>query len=188
MSKKLLYLLGILLTIIVGTILHWYFFCDCSVRLGHQEAALTGKSIITQPDEKITDLKTTSSDSVVLMKWNAVKENLNVRPLILYFKINQAEMSLNQEEESKMKEIIEYLSNVPDAGLLVSGHTDNSGNHDENVRLGQERAHFVRNYLARNGISESKVTCTSKGPDEPIADNNTSAGRAKNRRAIILIK
>jgi OOP family OmpA-OmpF porin len=58
MSKKLLYLLGILLTIIVGTILHWYFSCDCAVRSGNGTSRIKIACASKDPDESIADKNT----------------------------------------------------------------------------------------------------------------------------------
>jgi outer membrane protein OmpA-like peptidoglycan-associated protein len=188
MSKKLLYLLGILLTIIVGTILHWLFSCDCADRSGNKGIAGSDKTIVTIPIEKTTDSGTAVSDTSELKNWMAVKERLNVNPLTLYFRINRTDVSMNREETLKLEEILDYLNNVTDAALTVTGHTDILGDRNDNIRLGQKRADAVKTYLLQRGAAESKITCTSKGPDEPVDDNQTSQGRAKNRRAVILIK
>jgi OmpA-OmpF porin, OOP family len=115
----------------------------------------------------------------------------SIRPLkskLYTDEIKQSEITLNQEEKQKMDEITNVLKNLPDAVLTITGHTDNTGSHKYNIKLGQERADRAKTYLVQNGIDGSKITCTSKGPDEPIADNNTPEGRAKNRRTVILIK
>ncbi len=188
MSKKLLYLLGILLTIIVGTILHWRFSCDCAVKSGNKGIAQADKTIVAMPDEKLADSGPGVSDTAALKNWVAVKEKLNANPLILYFGINQTDVNLNQEEKLKLEEILGYFNNVTDALLTVTGHTDIMGDRDDNIKLGQNRADAVKAYLLQRDVAESKITCFSKGPDEPIADNLTPEGRAKNRRAVILIK
>lgn len=118
----------------------------------------------------------------------AVRLKLNANPLILYYEINQSEITLSQEEKQKLEEITDVLKNVPDAGLTITGHTDNTDSREDNIKLGQERADHVKAYLVQNGIAGSKITCTSIGPDEPVADNNTPEGRAKKRRTVILIK
>lgn len=188
MSKKLLYLLGILLTIIVGTILHWRFSCDCAVKSGNKGIAQANKTIVVMPFEKHADSGPAMSDTVALKNWMAAKEKLNANPLILYFGINQTDVSLNQEEKLKLEEILGSLKKVPDASLIVTGHTDIMGERNDNIKLGQNRADAVKAYLLQRDIAESKITCSSKGPDEPIADNLTPEGRAKNRRAVIMIK
>lgn len=188
MSKKLLYLLGILLTIIAGTILNWISNCDCGQKSRNVAIVEAEQSIVAIPDVKTADLNAVAPDTAAMAVLQAVREKINAAPLILYFGLNQSDIAIDQEQQQKLKEIVDYVNKVPDAILIVTGHTDNKGSRDHNISLGQERAEFIRAYLVRNGITEAKMTCTSAGPDEPIADNNTSEGRAKNRRTVIRIK
>jgi OOP family OmpA-OmpF porin len=58
----------------------------------------------------------------------------------------------------------------------------------KNTQLGQNRADFAKEYLAKNGISADRIISSSKGPDEPIADNATTEGKAKNRRTVVTIQ
>lgn len=66
--------------------------------------------------------------------------------------------------------------------IEVQGHTDNVGKHDYNVDLSERRAQAVRTYLIGKGVPAERLSAHGYGPDKPIADNKTSAGRAKNRR------
>lgn len=66
--------------------------------------------------------------------------------------------------------------------IEVQGHTDNTGKAEMNRKLSQQRADAVKNYLAKKGVEASRMTAVGYGPDVPIADNKTSAGRQKNRR------
>lgn len=120
--------------------------------------------------------------------WNALKEKIKANPLILYFNTNQTEISLTPEERQKIADLSRYLDHVPDAKISCIGHSDSSGNRDVNVKLGQKRADFAKDYLSKNGIALDKIESSSKGPDEPIAENNTPEGKAKNRRTVITLK
>ncbi len=77
---------------------------------------------------------------------------------------------------------IDVLKKFPSIRLEVSGHTDNVGKRDYNVDLAARRATAVRKYLSDAGIDESRIETRGAGPDEPIAENKTKAGKAKNRR------
>ncbi|MNU08809.1 putative lipoprotein YiaD precursor [compost metagenome] len=57
-----------------------------------------------------------------------------------------------------------------------------------NIILAQKRADFSKSYLSKNGIDNSQIETQSKGPDDPIGDNNTTDGKAANRRTVITIK
>lgn len=120
--------------------------------------------------------------------WNALKEKITANPLILYFNTNQTEIDLSPEERQKITDLSNYLDNVPNAAISCVGHSDNTGNRNINIRLGQNRADFAKNYLSKNGIAADKIESSSKGPDEPIADNKTTEGKAKNRRTVITLK
>ena len=64
----------------------------------------------------------------------------------------------------------------------VQGHTDNVGKYDYNVDLSERRAQSVRTYLIKQGVPAERLSAHGYGPDKPIADNKTKAGRAQNRR------
>ncbi|MBW2731597.1 MAG: OmpA family protein [Deltaproteobacteria bacterium] len=66
--------------------------------------------------------------------------------------------------------------------LKIRGHTDNTGKHEANVELSRNRAEAVKAYLVKKGIAAERLSTEGLGPDEPVADNKKSAGRAKNRR------
>ena len=69
--------------------------------------------------------------------------------------------------------------------LVIHGHTDNTGTDAINNPLSQNRANSVKNYLASQGISSSRMTSKGYGSTSPIADNSTAAGREQNRRVEI---
>jgi OOP family OmpA-OmpF porin len=74
------------------------------------------------------------------------------------------------------------LQQYPEVRLEIIGHTDSTGSRDINVDLSQRRAEAVRQYLVGKGIAESRLEIRGAGPDEPMGDNKTKAGRAQNRR------
>ena len=77
---------------------------------------------------------------------------------------------------------IETLKKYPTLRLKITGHTDDRGKRDTNMALSQERADAVKQYMIDVGIEASRLSTEGKGPDSPIADNKTKAGRAQNRR------
>ena len=66
--------------------------------------------------------------------------------------------------------------------IEVQGYTDNTGKAEANKQLSQKRAQAVMDYLVKKGVSASRLSAVGYGPENPIADNKTAAGRAKNRR------
>ena len=81
-----------------------------------------------------------------------------------------------------LDEIAKTFINNPNYMVEVQGHTDNVGKHSYNVDLSERRAQSVRTYLVNKGVPAERLTAHGYGPDKPIADNKTKAGRAKNRR------
>jgi len=72
--------------------------------------------------------------------------------------------------------------------VTIVGHTDSTGSDAVNNPLSVERAQSVRDYLAARGVSPTRVETAGHGEREPIADNSTEAGRAKNRRVEIFLR
>ncbi|MDR1645949.1 MAG: OmpA family protein [Tannerellaceae bacterium] len=79
------------------------------------------------------------------------------------------------------------LKGNPDTYIRIVGHTDNTGRIDYNQTLSEKRAQSVYDYLLYQGVNNSRITYEGKGIHEPVATNNTAAGRALNRRVEILI-
>jgi outer membrane protein OmpA-like peptidoglycan-associated protein len=79
------------------------------------------------------------------------------------------------------------LSQNTAATVTVIGHTDSTGSDAVNDPLSLNRANSVRNYLAERGIVSSRVFTEGRGSREPVAANDTSANRAKNRRVEIYV-
>lgn len=114
-------------------------------------------------------------------------EKINADPLILHFNTAEASISLDATQRQKVADISRYLDKVNGAKANVVGHTDGTGKASTNMRLGQDRANFAKDYLMKNGIAADKIVATSKGQTEPIASNTTEEGKNKNRRTVITL-
>jgi outer membrane protein OmpA-like peptidoglycan-associated protein len=79
------------------------------------------------------------------------------------------------------------LAQNPELRARAVGHTDNTGQLSLNETLSQNRAASVTNYLASKGVAQSRLSAEGRGPNDPIADNNTVDGRAANRRTEIYL-
>lgn len=77
--------------------------------------------------------------------------------------------------------LIIYMEANPEKQLALTGHTDNKGSEDLNRKLGMQRAESVKRYLVERGV-RATISTRSAGATEPVADNDTEEGRAKNRR------
>lgn len=92
-------------------------------------------------------------------------------------------------ESSKviLNNIKEILSEIPDVDVEIQGYTDSDGNEQHNQSLSEKRAVSVKNYLVQKGISVHRLTTAGFGETQPIADNSTPEGKAKNRRIEFVI-
>lgn len=79
------------------------------------------------------------------------------------------------------------LSSQPNTEVRIIGHTDNTGSDAVNDPLSQRRAEAARDYLAARGVDPRRIVTAGRGEHEPVADNSTEAGRARNRRVEIFL-
>lgn len=79
------------------------------------------------------------------------------------------------------------LSGQPNTEVRIIGHTDSTGSDSVNDPLSTQRAAATRDYLAQRGVDPQRVMIAGRGEREPIADNSTDAGRARNRRVEIYL-
>lgn len=90
---------------------------------------------------------------------------------------------LNAAAKSNLAEFAKVLKDFNDADVLIYGHTDSTGSDAINNPLSVNRANAVANYLRSLGVSNTQIKGVEGfGSKEPVADNSTVAGRAKNRR------
>lgn len=111
------------------------------------------------------------------------------KPLTVYFQTNQNTLKFSESQRNDLSDMFYYLDNVSSSSLTVSGHTDNVGSRSYNLKLSQDRAAFVKNYLIeRGGVNGDRLNVQGDGPDRPIMTNDTPAGRSKNRRVEITLQ
>lgn len=121
--------------------------------------------------------------------WNVIKSTINANPLTLYFKTGQSSINLTQQQKERIAAIVDYLNHVEGSKISIVGHTDNQpGVRNTNQFYSEERAKFAKKYFISNGIVETKIEASGKGESQPIADNATEEGKAKNRRTEVTIK
>lgn len=94
---------------------------------------------------------------------------------------------LDSSSNARLDSAVLTLNNNPDSDVLVAGHTDSSGDAAYNQSLSEKRANAVRNYLIEKGVDGSRLSVRGYGETEPVASNDTAAGRAKNRRVELRI-
>jgi len=87
-----------------------------------------------------------------------------------------------------IEELYTLLKTNPDLKVSIEGHTDNVGNAASNQTLSEQRAQSVMNLLIGKGISKDRLSFKGWGQNNPVADNRTEEGKAKNRRVEIVKK
>ncbi|OYU96078.1 MAG: hypothetical protein CFE21_06610 [Bacteroidetes bacterium B1(2017)] len=78
--------------------------------------------------------------------------------------------------------VAKAMNENPSYRLFIGGHTDNVGNADKNMQLSKDRAAAVRTYLISKGVDASRIASEGYGDTQPVAENKTAEGKAKNRR------
>ncbi len=116
-----------------------------------------------------------------------VGSKLDVRKLNLYFPKSTYKLKMTRVLQEYFDEVKVFLKENTSAKIKITGHTDNLGEHNVNMRLSKYRARTVRNFMVDNGFKKSRIIIDYKGPDEPIASNETDEGRTKNRRAEVRV-
>ncbi|MGS2763051.1 OmpA family protein [Sinomicrobium sp. M5D2P9] len=104
--------------------------------------------------------------------------------LYINFELNKA--ILKPEGKEAVAEIAETLQGNKNLKVAVHGYTDNSGSDTHNQKLSEDRAQSVRTELVRLGVDEARLSARGFGSQNPIADNSTEEGKAKNRRVELI--
>ncbi|MFR1241297.1 MAG: OmpA family protein, partial [Butyricimonas faecihominis] len=103
----------------------------------------------------------------------------------ILFATNSSQLSSSSRDA--LTKFATSLKNSPETDITIYGHTDNTGTRAVNERISKERAEAVANFLVGNGIARNRITTEGLAFDQPVADNSTAEGRAKNRRVEVYI-
>lgn len=94
---------------------------------------------------------------------------------------------LKKGATGNLDKLIVFLNKYPDRTATIEGHTDSMGSEDYNHALSERRADSVKSYLVGQGVGAVRLTASGKGESEPVADNDSAAGRQQNRRVEVII-
>jgi outer membrane protein OmpA-like peptidoglycan-associated protein len=127
----------------------------------------------------------------LLAQFNAVLQTRDTaRGLIVNMSdvlFDTAKYSLRPLAREKLAKVAGIVSGHPGLKLDVEGHTDSVGGDEYNQQLSEQRGEAVRDYLTQQGMPASSVTSRGFGKTQPVASNDTAAGRQLNRRVEIVI-
>lgn len=96
--------------------------------------------------------------------------------------------AIKPELRNVLTQFAQGLKESPESRVRVIGHTDSTGSDAVNMPLSRDRASSVRNFLADRGVSSSRIETDGRGAQEPVASNDSNAGRAQNRRVEIYLR
>jgi peptidoglycan-associated lipoprotein len=103
-----------------------------------------------------------------------------------HFPVNRS--NLSTDETARLTDFVNRLkTDNKNVYLEIQGYTDATGSSQGNLRLGTDRAEAVRRYLSQQGVALNRMSTISYGEDNPVAPNNTRAGRAQNRRVVVVV-
>jgi outer membrane protein OmpA-like peptidoglycan-associated protein len=94
---------------------------------------------------------------------------------------------LKAKTRETLDNMTETINEYNETELVIMGHTDNTGSHDHNQDLSENRARSVSNYLRQKGISSNRLTTKGLGETKPVSNNTSASGRQLNRRVEIAI-
>ncbi len=120
--------------------------------------------------------------------------NIKLKPVAVGNKIllnniffDYEKSDLSPASITELNRVLKLMTDYPKMKIEVSGHTDNVGSREYNLKLSTRRAKAVADYLIAHGINAGRITYKGFGFDQPVADNSTEEGRKRNRRSEIKI-
>ena len=117
-------------------------------------------------------------DKTIELKNIKVGSKIELRNV--FFATGKADVK--KESFPELNRLVQLMKDVPKLKVEIGGHTDNTGSTDLNTKLSERRATSVMKYVTGKGIATSRLTSKGYGPSQPKASNDTSDGRAQNRR------
>ncbi len=156
-----------------------------SAAIGAGVGALGGYIWSTQMQKKKAEMEqATAGTGVVVTQTPDNQLKLSI-PSDISFDTNSAEIKPNLRPI--LDQFAQGLSSQPNTEVRIIGHTDSTGSDAINNPLSVNRAASARNYLVSRGVNAQRIQIDGRGSYEPIADNNTAEGRARNRRVEIFL-
>lgn len=104
--------------------------------------------------------------------------------VVAYF--NAGSSNISSHEDGEVKDIVSYLKKNPTGSITINGYASSEGDPAVNQQLSQKRAEAFKQLLIGKGVLSDRIETSGKGAQDPIASNETSDGRAKNRRVEVV--
>ncbi|KAB1066593.1 OmpA family protein [Tamlana haliotis] len=138
---------------------------------------------VLDKDDKCPEVPGTVANNGCPELSEAVQKSLNAYAKTILFDTGKA--TIKKHSAEVLQNIIDILNEYPHSKFTIEGHTDSVGSESLNLKLSDDRASSVKDYLTKNGIDGSRLSSKGYGESKPIDTNKTRAGRANNRRVEI---
>jgi outer membrane protein OmpA-like peptidoglycan-associated protein len=162
-----------------------------AARAQTEQAALAAKEAAAKADAEKAQRDAAALRAQLLEQFNRVLETTDTpRGLVVNMAdvlFDTGKFNLRPEAREKLAKLSGIVLAHPGLNLAVEGHTDSTGTQEINMKLSDQRANAVRDFLIQEGLSADTLTARGFGEDVPVADNSTAAGRQKNRRVEIIV-
>lgn len=146
--------------------------------LGGVVGGVLGNVIGAKMDKQAKEIKETLPGAEVERVGEGIKVTLKENMVNFGFDSS----NLTAAAKANLDKLAEVLTNNPDTNINIYGHTDSKGTDEYNLNLSDRRAASVKSYLMSKGVASSRMMTMGMGEKEPVATNDTDAGRAENRR------
>ncbi len=164
---------------------------EAASRAAAEQAALQAKEQAARDEAARAQAATAALRALLLQQLNDVLQTTDTpRGLV----VNMADVlfefgkyALSKDAQLKLAKLSGIIQAHPGLNLAIEGHTDNIGTPEFNMKLSQQRADGVRQFLTTQGLSPDSITSEGLGQADPVADNSTAAGRKQNRRVEIIV-
>jgi OOP family OmpA-OmpF porin len=103
----------------------------------------------------------------------------------ILFQVDRADLQPGGIQQ--LSRLADYLRENPDRSILIEGHTDSTGQDAYNLRLSENRAYAVEDFLISQGVDPRRIASRGYGEQYPLAPNDTASGRQQNRRVEIVV-
>ena len=146
--------------------------------LGGVIGGVAGNVIGNKMDKQAKEIKDTLPGAEVERVGEGIK--ITLKENMVNFGFDSS--NLAETAKSNLDKLATVLANNPDTNISIYGYTDSKGADAYNLSLSDRRAAAVRSYLSSKGVAASRMVTKGMGEADPVASNDTDAGRAQNRR------
>jgi OmpA-OmpF porin, OOP family len=149
-----------------------------------QKYRVSYKIFIAEHDDQVLDMPTETRPYTIEYTITATPPKTFTLDNVFF---DSGKSTLRPESNKELNELAEFMNLKKTVVIEIAGHTDNVGTPEANQKLSEDRAKAVKQYLEKKGIAADRVQAKGYGDTKPIADNDTAAGKQKNRRTEVHI-